>query len=215
MNKIIFIQGIAFKQFKDTKYYCDINGNIYSDFSRRILKPILRGAKNKQYYYIDINFGEGQKHYPIHKIVYETWIGELKSGQIVCHKNDNQLDNNINNLYAGNQKENIEDCINNNHRIGNTWILTVYDKKLKETKTFCPASNFIDYCGHPCANGGVKRMFGRNWFKQRYEIVDYYLCKDLKEKKGVTTIPDECKEVERNSSPFEAHDCNYITEEIV
>lgn len=196
MNKVIFIQGETFKQFKDTKYFCDKNGNIYSDFSQKILNPMLRGPKNKQYYYIDINFGEGQKHYPIHKIVYETWIGELKKGEIVCHKNDNQLDNNIDNLYIGTQKDNISDCIKNGHRVGNTWILTLYDKTIKKTITFCPASKFIEYSGHPCKNGNIKRMFSRNWFKQRYEIIDYYLCKNLNEKKGVTTNPDECKDVE-------------------
>lgn len=205
MNKIIYIQGKTFKQFRDTKYYCDDSGNIYSDFSQKILKPLLRGKDKKQYYYIDINFGNGQKHYPIHKIVYETWIGSIDNNLQVLHKDDNQLNNNINNLYLGDQKENILDCLENNHRMGNTWILTIYDKNKKETITFCPAKNFIKYSGHSCQNGGVKRMFTRNWFKQRYEIIDYYLCKDLSIKEGVTTIPDECKEVGQTLSLIEAH----------
>lgn len=195
--KTISIKGITFKQFKDTRYYCDENGNIYSDYSHRLLNPMKRSnTENKQYYYIDINFGEGQKHCPIHKIVYETWIGEIKNGLQVLHKDDNQFNNNINNLYLGAQKENISDCISNNHRVGNTWILTVYDKEVNETTTFCPANKFIDYSGHPCKNGGIKRMFTRNWFKKRYEIIDYYLCKNLDMKKGVTTMGDECNPVE-------------------
>jgi len=206
MNNIISIQGINFKQFRDTKYYCDENGNIYSDFSHRILKPMLRGEKNKKYYYIDINFGEGQKHYYIHRIVYETWIGEIPDDKQVLHKDDNQLNNNINNLYLGNQKQNIQDYKSNNNQMGNTWILTVYDKQKNKTITFCPASDFIEYSGHPCQNGGVKRMFTRNWFKIRYEIVDYYLCKSKEEKKGVTTMGDECSPVGQSLSLVEAHD---------
>ena len=194
--KTISIKGIIFKQFKETKYYCDENGNIYSEFSRKILKPMLRGQKNKKYYYIDINFGDGQQHYPIHKIVYETWIGEIPNEMLVLHKDDNQLNNNFNNLYLGNQKDNIQDCQSNQHKVGNTWILTVYDKQIKETITFCPANKFIEYSGHPCRNGGVSRMFTRNWFKNRYEIIDYYLCKNLDIKKGVTTMEDECTPVE-------------------
>lgn len=182
MNNTIFLQGKTFKRFRNTKYYCDEDGNIYSDFSHKILKPMIRGIKNKQYYYIDINFGKGQQHYYIHHIVYETWIGDIPEGQLVLHKDDNQFNNNINNLYLGAQQQNIQDCINNNHRVGNTWILTIWDKKLQETKTFCPASDFITYSGHPCQNGGIKRMFTRNWFKQRYEVIDYYLCKNLDEK---------------------------------
>ena len=57
----------------------------------------------------------------------------------------------------------------------NEGILSFDSLKTKENKilTFCPASNFIIYSGHSCANGSVKRMFTRNWFKVRYEIIDY------------------------------------------
>lgn len=193
--KTISIRNKIFKQIKDTKYYCNENGDIYSDFSHKILQPMTRGLKNKLYPYVDINFGEGQKHCYIHKLVYETWIGEIPNNMYVLHKDDNQFNNNINNLYLGTQKQNIQDCINNNHRVGNTWILTIYDKEKKETFTFCPASKFIEYCGHPSANGSVKRFFTRNWFKKRYEIIDYYNCKSLDIKEGVTTMGDECNPV--------------------
>ena len=194
--KTISIKNKVFKQFKDTKYYCDEDGNIYSDYSHKILKPLLRGRNGKKYLYIDINFGEGQKHYYIHRIVYETWIGDIPDNIYVLHKDDNQFNNNINNLYLSNQKQNIKDCIDNNHRVGNTWILTVYDKQKDKTLSFCPASNFIEYCGHPSANRSVKRFFTRNWFKERYEIIDYYNCKSLDIKEGVTTMGDECSPVE-------------------
>lgn len=196
--KTISIQGKVFRQFRDTKYFCDEDGNIFSDYSQKILKPLKRGRSNKEYYYIDINFGDGQKHYPIHKIVYETWIGEIGADDQVLHKDDNQFNNNFRNLYLGTSQDNTIDCMNNDHRVGNCWILTVFDKQKQETLTFCPASSFIDYCGHPAANGSVKRMFSRNWFKNRYTIIDYYLCKSLDIKKGVTTKGDECSPVERN-----------------
>lgn len=212
----ISIKGKTFKQFKNTKYYCDENGNIYSDFSHKILSPMKRGSDGKEYYYIDINFGDGQKHYPIHKIVYETWIGEIPSGSLVLHKDDNQFNNNFNNLYLGNQRENIMDCQKNRHRVGNTWILTVYDKQEKKTITFCPAYNFIEYSGHPCQNGNVKRIFTRNWFKKRYEVIDYFLCKSLDIKKGVTTMDDECNPVGQSLSLLEARSTtNNSSEEIV
>ena len=50
MHNILFIKDKTFKQFRDTKYYCDEDGNIYSDFSHKILKPLIRNKKtNKQY----------------------------------------------------------------------------------------------------------------------------------------------------------------------
>lgn len=213
--KTIFLHNKTFKQFKETKYYCDDNGIIYSDYTHKILKPMIKG-KEKPYYYIDINFGEGQKHYPIHKIVYETWIGPIENGLNVLHKDDNSLNNNINNLYLGTQKENIQDCVNNNHRVGNIWILTIFDKEKKETITFCPAKNFIEYSGHPNKSGCLNKFFNKNWFKQRYEIIDYYRCKNLVEKKGVTTMDDECNPVGQSLSLLEARDtCLNTSEEIV
>lgn len=217
MNQII-IQDKIFRQYLNTKYYCSASGEIYSDFSQKILKPLVRNSKdNKTYYYIDINFGEGQKHIYIHRIVYETWIGPILPGEQINHKDDNTLNNHYSNLYVGSQQKNIQDCIKNEHRVGNCWILTVYDKEKQKTLTFCPAKDFIDYSGHPCSNGCLNRIFTRNWFKQRYNIISYYLCKNLELKQGVTTIPDECKEVRRILSPSEARNINIanIDEEIV
>lgn len=212
--KEIIIQGKIFKQFKDTKYYCDENGNIFSDFSQKILKPLVRKYPNKKnYYYVDINLGEGQKHVNIHRIVYETWIGSVPSSAQINHKDDNSLNNHYSNLYCGDQKENIKDCFENEHRVGNAWVLTVYDKEVGQTITFCPANGFIGYSGHPCKNGCLNRMFSRNWFKKRYKIISYYLCKSLEEKQSVTTNPDECKDVERAIPSLEAHSVK--NEEIV
>ena len=200
--KILIIQGKIFKQYKETKYFCNEDGIIYSDYSQKILNPMLRGVENKKYPYIDINFGAGQKHCYIHKIVFETWIGEIPDGLCVLHRDDNQFNNNVNNLYLGTIKDNTKDRINNNHNVGNIWSLTVYDNKEDCTLTFCPASNFIHYSGHPCGNRSVNKLFERNWFKKRYKIIDYSRCKSLE---GVTTMADECKPVEQNLSLLEAH----------
>lgn len=196
MQNIIYIKDKQFKQFRDTKYYCSQDGEIYSDWSQKILKQSYRNSGNKKYAYIDINFGQGQKHVPIHRIVYETWVRILKENEQINHLDDNCLNNNLNNLYVGTQKENIQDCFENEHRVGNCWILTIFDKEKQKTITFCPAKDFIEYSGHSCQNGNISRVFTRNWFKKRYNIISYYLCKDINEKKGVTTIPDECKEVD-------------------
>ena len=180
---ILFINDKTFKKFRDTKYYCDENGNIYSDYSHKMLKHLYRKNGNKKYAYIDINFkdGKGQVHMPIHRIVYETWIGNISDEMFVLHKDDDSLNNNINNLYLGNQKQNISDCIKNEHRVGNVWVFTVYDSEKDETLTFCPASDFIKYCGHSSANGSIKRFFDKQWFNKRYKIISYYRCKNLSE----------------------------------
>lgn len=160
-------------------YYISEDGDVYSKYSNKLLKHYI---DHDGHHRVDIH----GKHIKVHKLVYLTWVGELKQGEQINHKDDNKDNNHYANLYAGSQKENIRDCVCNEHRGGNVWHLVVYDKIEKKVLTFCPASDFIEYSGHSCQNKSVNRMFSRNWFKERYILVDY-------NKKGVTTIADECR----------------------
>ena len=163
--KEIIIDNKILKQYDDN-YFISEYGEVYSLYSKKFLKHQI---DCDGYHRVDIH----SKHIKVHKLVYITWIGNIKREEQINHKDDNKNNNHYSNLYAGSQKENIQDCIKNNHRIGNIHYLTIYDKKENKVLTFCPASEFIQYSGHSCANGSVKRMFTRNWFKTRYEIIDY------------------------------------------
>ena len=176
----LIINEKIFKPY-DESYYVSEDGDVFSLYSKKILKHTI---DHDGYHRVDIH----GKHIKIHKLVYLTWIGDLRQGEQINHKNDDKNNNHYTNLYAGTQKENIQDCISNGHRMGNIWYLTVYDKDTKKIITFCPASDFIEYSGHSCRNRSIKRMFNRNWFKKRYTIIDY-------KKKSVTTIEDECTQV--------------------
>ena len=177
----INISGNIFKQFRDTKYFVSKNGEVYSSYSNKILKPLLRTSRGKSIYYIDIfnkNINK-QQHIPIQKLVYESWISEIPNNLQINHINDNSLDNRLENLYIGDQKQNIQDCINNNHRVGNIYKLKLYDNFTDEIYIFIPASNFLNYIG---LNGtSVSKQFNRNWFDLRYTILEYEKIKDLSE----------------------------------
>jgi len=183
----IMIDSKVFRRYRDTKYYCDEFGNIYSLYSHQLLNPMVRGKGNKKYLYIDVNDDHRQHHVYIHRIVFETWVGSIPDNLSVLHKDDNQFNNHWSNLCLGTQKENIEDCFNNGNRVGHTKILVVYDSQANKTLTFSPASRFIDYCGHSSNSGSIAKFFSKQWFKQRYTVLSYRTCKSLQEKEGVTT----------------------------
>lgn len=163
--KRIIVDDKILNQFDET-YFVSEFGDIYSTYSNKFLKHSI---DLDGYHRVDIH----RKHIKVHKMVYLTWIGEIPTGKQINHKDDNKNNNHYTNLYAGTQKENISDCIKNGNRKGNFHYLTVLDKETNEVITFSPCSEFIKYSGHPCANGSVKRMFNKNWFKVRYEIIDY------------------------------------------
>ena len=195
MESIIF-NGKEFKQYRyNPNYFVSCDGEVFSNFSKKIIKNGVRG-KEKQYYSVDITIDHSQKHIPVHKIVYDTWVRKLEPNEQVNHRDDNSFNNNASNLYVGTQKENIQDCINNNHRVGNVFYLTIYDKKINKTLTFCPASNFIKYCGHSNKSGCLNKFFNKQWFKKRYEIIEFKKINNLQEYRSATTKGDECSPVE-------------------
>lgn len=195
MESIIF-NGKEFKQYRyNPNYFVSCDGEVFSNFSKKIIKNGVRG-KEKQYYSVDITIDHSQKHIPVHKIVYDTWVRKLEPNEQVNHRDDNSFNNNVSNLYVGTQKENIQDCINNNHRVGNVFYLTVFDKEIGKVLTFAPAGKFIEYSGHSNKSGSLNKFFSKQWFKQRYEIIEYKRVKNLDELKGVTTMADECRPVE-------------------
>lgn len=168
----IIINDVIYKKY-DSMYYVSAYGDVYSKYCKRNLKQHI---DIHGYPRVDIH----GKHMKIHKLVYLVWVGEIKDNMQINHIDDNKNNMHYTNLYLGTQKENINDCIRNNHRVGNTQYLKVYDKEKKEILTFCPSGDFLKYANHPQRNGNVKRVLKRNWFKERYEFIEMG--------KGVTTI---------------------------
>lgn len=197
MENSIIINNKEFKQIKiNNNYFISCDGEIYSKYSKKILKCQIQKTRGKEYKRIDFYIKGKKKHFMVHKLVFETWVRPLKNGEQVNHIDDNTFNNNYLNLYAGNQRQNIRDCFKNQHRVGNIFYLTIFDRKENIIKTFCPASDFIKYSGHPNKSGSLNKFFSKNWFKKRYEIIEYKKINNLEEYKSVTTMGDECSPVE-------------------
>lgn len=206
MSMIIYNRKL-FKPYDDT-YYVSTDGDVYSTNVHRLLKP---NVDVDGYRRVDIH----SRHIKIHRLVYLVWVGPIPMGCQINHKNDDKQDNRVENLYAGTQQHNIADCIENQHRIGNMYYLTVFDKTVNKTITFAPASEFQQYSGHRANNGHISRMFGRHWFKCRYKLIEYRKLDNLNHRKNVTTMGDECNPVGLSLSQVEAHNIGVADEEIV
>lgn len=89
----------------------DKNG-VKKNYRGRVLKP----TKNSRgYLYVWVGTSpEPQTHAPVHQLVMESFVRQRGTGEYICHKNDNKLDNRLENLYFGSPSENILDQVKNN-----------------------------------------------------------------------------------------------------
>lgn len=188
MKDYIIISDKKFKRY-DENYFISDHGDVYSLYSKSILKHEI---DIDGYHRVSIH----GKHKKIHRLVYYLWVGKIPKGLQINHKDDNKNNNYYKNLYAGSQKENVKDKMNNSHRVGNLFFISLYDENINDIITFCPASDFIDYCGHPSKNGSIKKFFNKKWFKKRYHIIEYKKVNKLNEIESVTTKCYEFNTVE-------------------
>lgn len=195
----IWIDGKEFKRFRNTIYYVSNDGEVFSKFSNRKLKLMKRWINDRHfYYYVDVYLDHVQKHIFIHRMVYEVWVGVIPADMQVNHKDDNKINNNVDNLYVGTQKDNISDCIRNGHREpfikSKQKQVVLFDKKYSQNKTFDTVTDALNYLknetGHTASNSCIsqfEKSRKRKWFTNRFKIIQLG---------SVTTNGDECSHVE-------------------
>lgn len=70
----------------------------------RILKPVL---ENNGYYSVNLYKKGKLKKFSLHRLVVETFLGEISSGLVVNHLNEIKTDNRLENLEIVTQRENV------------------------------------------------------------------------------------------------------------
>ena len=84
----------------DGKYVIFDNGDIWSNLSKKFIKPLLT---KKGYYKVNIN----NKQYYIHRLVAQSFIDNPNNLPIINHINENKIDNRIENLEWCDSRYNI------------------------------------------------------------------------------------------------------------
>lgn len=120
----------------DGKYMVDDSGNVFSR-KGRALKCSINSVGYKQLFtYLN---GKFFKAYLVHRLIWETYNGEIPEGFEIDHINRNKLDNRLENLRLLTHKENLW----NKESKGYCWIATY--KKWKATIT---ANGVVKHLGY-------------------------------------------------------------------
>jgi len=93
---------------KCPKWYINREGEVWSVNKGGLLSPHQSGTGYKQLIYGRRGF---RKKYYIHRLVAETFIGEIPEKHCVNHVDGNKLNNNVGNLEIVTQKQNNQHAI--------------------------------------------------------------------------------------------------------
>ena len=185
------INGIEYKKYDDV-YYVSAYGDVYSTHLGECLKHSI---DHDGYHRVDIH----RTHIKVHKLVFLLWCGDIAEGKQINHIDDNKDNNHYLNLYQGDQKENIADCIENNHRCGNVLFITVLNKQTGEIEEYPMIKDFLKSTGHPVSNGSLSKVIKRKWFVEKYEILNLERCRDYRK-----LVEAKASRVARDELPCEA-----------
>lgn len=109
-------------------YEIDTNGSVFSkrmtgyiqryhagpnDHMSNKWKKLSVNKVHTGYYHVKLSRGGNYKTMKLHKLLALTFILNPDNKPLVCHKDDNKDNNNIENLYWGDSKENKHDSIRN------------------------------------------------------------------------------------------------------
>lgn len=162
--KEILMDDIRYRYY-DENYLISEYGDVYSLRTKSFLKHEISwtGHHRVQLY--------RHRHFAVHRLVYMLFVDVIPDELQINHIDDNKDNNHFTNLYAGTQKENVQDSIRNDTRVGNYKRVTVFDKSTLTNLIFDSIMDLITYTKHSCSNGSLSKLKTKKWFNDRFEIL--------------------------------------------
>jgi len=189
------------KEYPD--YEIDMEGNVYSYKygKRKKLKPQLVTQAKKKYLQVGL-FGENNRRNKkgqkvprmlyVHRLVWETFVGEIPEGMTIDHRNENKFDCSLENLEQMTQGDNTSKYFNNT---ANGLLMNKRDEFIKDHKELGTYQQVADKWGVSMSSvfriiKNYKRT--KRGIEKLHNIQDEYTTQDMrgtKARKDIGLIP--------------------------
>lgn len=101
-------------------YFLDSEGGVYSKWINKGMHGLVLGETVKKLKgstrkdgYKSIQFGRKGGSFLVHRLMYQTFVGDIPEGIMIRHLDDDPRNNRIENLATGTQKDNMADAKRN------------------------------------------------------------------------------------------------------
>lgn len=83
-------------------------------WSKDNVSLLSQSTQNKGYKLVDLYKNGKRKRQSVHRLVWQAflWLNISDTKIFVCHKDDNPLNNNVDNLFLWTRSDNMRDCVN-------------------------------------------------------------------------------------------------------
>ena len=173
----IKINDEIFKKTKINNYYASENGKVanirFVDDELEYFKNIKHDISSSGYCRVPLKTEKGvEKKFLVHRLIYETFIGDIPEGYVIDHIDSDSTNNSINNLRVCTQKDNINYAIDKGDFLGNSkfiYIKELETNNILEFKSLKEMNLFLGYGEN--YTKGMKSTKTKK-FREKYEIID-------------------------------------------
>lgn len=177
VDNMININNEFFKRTNISDYYITKEGKVANIKTENgfvtYFKLIKQDKSSVGYCRVPLKIEKGkEKKFLVHRLVYETFKGEIQEGYVIDHIDGNPKNNNLENLRVCTQKENIGFCIEKGKFLGNSKFIYIKDlktNKIHEFKSLKEMNVFLGYSEN--YTKGMKSTETKR-FKENYKIID-------------------------------------------
>ena len=167
------------KQYLDTQYDIDENGNCYSHRSKKFLKPQM----TSKYPTYNLTINGKKKKVTVHRMVAETFLPKVDGKKIVNHKDGDTKNYNLSNLEWCTSAENSQHAINTGLKRVGDWTINKFKENL-EGEEWRPVRDYPLYVISNC--GRIMNIRTKRLLKQCIGNNGYYEVNLWKNNKGRT-----------------------------
>lgn len=182
--KEVLICGLRVRPIGIQNYWISEAGDVFNKVGNdfRLMKPFMTKDKHMKIE-LKVKKGVGKKFF-IHRLVYQSFVGDLRDGYVIEHKNSIPYQNYYKNLKQNTQSENIKTAVKAKHWNQNKKVIKVFNIKTSEYETYDSIKELYKKLNISYNSGSLKKLIKNHRFINTYIFIGTWRSNDYRKDKN-------------------------------